>query len=233
MSPEREDSQRREVGPDISELHAPILRERAEPRDGYEPVPLWLILLFGVLLFWGGWYLAEYSGGFRADVLDPRPEARFAGRVVAAAPQDPVALGKKLFTANCVSCHQQNGRGVPGQYPPLAGSEWVTGPPARLKRILLHGLAGEVVVEGETYNGNMPAFGARLSDERLAAVLTFIRQEWGNEAGPVPAESVAATRAATQARGQPWSAAELLAVAEPDYVPPAAPEKEPEEQADK
>lgn len=224
MSPEREDSKRREMGPDISELHAPILRERAEPRDGYEPVPLWLILLFGLLLFWGGWYLAEYGGGFRADVLDPRPEARFPGRAMAAAPQDPVALGKKLFTANCVSCHQQSGQGVPGQYPPLAGSEWVTGPPARLKRVLLHGLAGEVTVKGATYNGNMPAFGTRLSDERLAAVLTFIRQEWGNAAAAIPPESVAATREATRERGQPWSAAELLSIDAPDYVPAAAPE---------
>jgi mono/diheme cytochrome c family protein len=222
MTPEREESERGEVGPDIEKLHAPILRERAEPRDGYEAVPLWLIVLCGVLLFWGGWYLAEYSGGFRPDVIDPRPEARFPGQGAAAAPPDPVALGRKLFTANCVSCHQQGGQGVPGQYPPLAGSEWVLGSPARLKRILLHGLSGEVVVGGATYNGNMAAFGARLNDERIAALLTFLRQEWGNDAEAISPESVAATRAATQARRQPWSASELLAVEEPDYVPPPA-----------
>jgi mono/diheme cytochrome c family protein len=225
MSPEHEELNRRETGPDVAKLHAPILRERAEPRDGYEPVPLWLIILFSVLLFWGGWYLAEFGGGFRADVLDPRPEARFPGRAAVDAPQDPVALGKKLFTANCVSCHQQGGQGVPGQYPPLAGSEWVLGSPARLKRILLHGLAGDVVVKGETYNGNMAAFGARLSDEYIAALLTFLRQEWGNDASPIPPESVAATREATRERREPWSADELLAIEEPDYVPP--PEKEP------
>lgn len=222
MSPEREESTRREQGPDIAKLHAPILRERAEPRDGYEPVPFWLIILFGVLLFWGGWYLAEYSGGFRSDVLDPRPEARFPGRAAAATPPDPVALGRKLFTANCVSCHQQGGQGVPGQYPPLAGSEWVLGPPARLKRILLHGLSGEVVVKGATYSGNMAAFGARLNDERIAALLTFIRQEWGNDAGAIAPESVAATREAARDRRQPWSASELLAIDKPDYVPPPA-----------
>jgi mono/diheme cytochrome c family protein len=233
MSPEREESTRRETGPDIAKLHAPILRERAEPRDGYEPVPFWLIGLFGVLLFWGGWYLAEFSGGFRADVLDPRPEARFPGRAAAAVPPDPVALGRKLFTANCVSCHQQGGQGVPGQYPPLAGSEWVVGAPARLKRILLHGLSGEVVVKGATYDGNMAAFGARLTDERIAAVLTFLRQEWGNDAEPIPPESVAATREATRERRQPWSAGELLAVDQPDYVAPPEPEKKPAEKADK
>lgn len=229
MSPEREESKRREIGPDIAQLHASILRERSDPRDGYEPVPLWLITLFGVLLFWGGWYLAEYGGGFRADVLDPRPQARFPGGVAADVPEDPVALGKKLFTANCVSCHQQGGQGVPGQYPPLAGSQWVLGPPARLNRILLHGLAGEITVLGETYNGNMPAFGERLSDERIAAVLTYVRQEWGNAADPIPPESVAATREATKERRQTWSAPELLAIEKPDYVPPPPEPEEPEE----
>ena len=49
------------------------MREKREPRDGYEPVPIWLICVFFALIFWGGWYLAWYSGGFRKDVLDERP----------------------------------------------------------------------------------------------------------------------------------------------------------------
>jgi len=221
MSPEREDSVRRELGPDVSELHGAIVRERADPREGDEPVPLWLITLMGVLLFWGGWYLAEYSGGYRALVLDPRPEARFPARAAGEEKQeDPVALGRKLYTAHCVSCHQQGGQGVPGQYPPLDGSRWVTGSTTRLKRILLHGLNGEIEVQGEVYNGNMPAFGPRLSDEHLGAVLTYVRQAWSNAADPVPPESVAATREATKERTDPWTAPEVDAITEPDWTPP-------------
>ena len=204
---------------DINALHAPIVRENLEPRDGYEPVPLWLVALFGGLIFFGGWYLAMYSGGWRGDMLDPEPNARLAsGGAPADQPVDPVVLGEKLFKANCVSCHQADGRGVPGQYPPLAGSQWVLGPPHRVKRILLQGLEGPVTVKGETYNGNMPTFGPRLKDDKLAAVLTFIRQAWGNDAAPISAASVAATRAATQDRTQPWTADKLFTVTQPDHV---------------
>jgi len=218
---------------DVAQLHAPIMREKTEPRDGYEPVPLWLVGLFGVLIFWGGWYVAQYSGGWRADVLDPHPEARFAGTTAREeAPVDPVALGGRLFRVNCESCHQSDGRGVTGQYPPLAGSSWVNGEPYRLKRILLNGLEGPIEVEGTTYNGNMPVFGDRLNDSRIAALLTYIRQAWGNAAGAISTESVAATRAAVQDRRQPWTADELLAITEPDYTaaPEASPETTPAEQ---
>jgi mono/diheme cytochrome c family protein len=208
---------------DVAELHAPIVREKTEPRDGYEPVPLWLVGLFGVLIFWGGWYVAQFSGGWRADVLDPHPEARFAGAAAREeAPMDPVELGGRLYRVNCESCHQSDGRGVSGQYPPLAGSSWVNGEPYRLKRILLNGLEGPIEVEGTTYNGNMPAFGDRLDDAKIAALLTYLRQAWGNEAEPLTAESVAATRAAVQDRRQPWTADELLAITEPDFT--ASPE---------
>lgn len=213
---------------DISELHGAILRERDDPREGYEPVPLWFIALCGVLVFWAGWYLAEYGGGGQADVLDPRPGARFAGQVGGEKKTDPVALGKKLFTANCVSCHQQSGEGVPGQYPPLAGSPIVLGNPAGPKRILLHGLKGPITVEGATFNGNMPAFGARLSDEYIGAILTYVRQAWGNDAGPVPPESVAATRAATKDRNVEWSASDVEGIETDDWTPPPPPKEEDE-----
>ncbi len=208
---------------DIHSMHAPIMREKIEPRDGHEPIPLWLVAMFGILLFWGGWYLAQYSGGWRADILDPHPEARFAHLAGGGEPEqvDPFVLGEKLYKANCVSCHQAQGQGVANQYPPLAGSEWVLEHPQRLKRILLQGLEGPIVVMGNSYNGNMPAFGQRLDDENIGAVLTYIRQAWENEASAISPESVAATRTATQDRTAPWSAEELIALTEPDYVEPA------------
>lgn len=214
-----EDAPREKV--DISALHAPIMREKHDPRDGYEPVPVWLVAVFGGLLFWGGYYLATYSGGFRSDVLDEDPTARYAGGgAVAPKPLDPIALGQRLFMT-CAACHQANGQGGPG-YPPLVGSEWVVGEPARLKRILLHGMEGPVSVRGQMYNGNMPAFAAKYTDEQIAAVLTYIRQAWGNSAGPIPPDSVTATRMATRARMTPWTAAELLAVTADEYTAPPA-----------
>jgi len=209
----------------VSRMHSPILRERTEPRDGYEPVPLWLVGLFGVLVFWGGWYLSEYSGGWSNDVLNPHPSARYPAAVGDQGPPDPMVVGKKLFTAHCVSCHQQGGQGVPGQYPPLAGSDWVTGAPQRLKRILLHGLEGPVTIKGETYNGNMPAFAAKLKDDHLAAVLTYIRASWDNAAEAIEPASVAATRQATAARTKAWTESELKAIKNVDYLPPPPEDK--------
>jgi mono/diheme cytochrome c family protein len=220
QKPEDQVDQRR-GGDLVSRMHSPILRERTEPRDGYEPIPLWLVGLFGVLIFWGGWYLAEYSGGWSSEILNPHPSARYPAVAGDQGPPDPMVVGKKLFTVHCVSCHQQSGQGVPGQYPPLAGSAWVTGTPARLKRILLQGLEGPVTVNGEVYNGNMPAFAAKLKDEHLAAVLTYVRGSWGNTGDAVTPESVIATRQATAGRTKPWSEAELQAITNLDYLPPA------------
>lgn len=200
---------------DVMALHDPIMREKRDPRDGYEPVPLWLAAAFGALLFWGGWYLATYSGGFRSDVLDERPEARYgpAAGAMPGKPMDSLVLGQQLFKAKCAPCHQADGTGIPGKYPPLAGSEWVLGPTERTIRIVLHGLEGPVRVKGDVYADVMPTFAGQLDDGQIAAVLSFVRghQPWGNGAGPVAESEVAAIRAATKARNTPWTATELMA----------------------
>ena len=214
----REDAPREKV--DVTRLHAPIMREKLDPRDGYEPVPVWLVALFGGLLFWGGYYLATYNGGFRGDVLDEVPQSRAFGTDTKPKPTDPLALGQRLFTT-CAACHGADGAGRPG-YPPLAGSEWVVGNPARIKRILLNGLEGPITVHGQPYNNVMPAFGTKYTDEQIAALLTYVRQAWGNAAPAVPPESVTATRTATRSRTAAWTASELLAITADDYTAPAS-----------
>ncbi len=193
---------------DVQEMHAPIMREKADPRDGFEPVPLWLTLIFGGIVFWAGYYLASYSGNFNSNIYD---ENRSNPSSVANEDEsiDPIVLGKRLYTANCVACHQNSGLGVAGQFPPLAGSQWVTGDQGKLIRVLLHGLQGPVTVKGSLYNGNMPAFGQKLNDEKLAAVLTYIRQEWGNEAFSLSSEDIKSVREKTSQRSMPWTEAEL------------------------
>ena len=99
--------------------------------------------------------------------------------------------GAQIFTQNCASCHQANGQGVAGAFPPLAGSDWVNGDKKRLGHVLLYGLNGSVQVAGKSYNGNMPAWKGTLSNDDIAAVLTYIRSSWGNKSGPYAAADLA------------------------------------------
>jgi mono/diheme cytochrome c family protein len=196
--------------PDVQQIHGPIYREKAEPRDGYQPIPMWLLLPVFALLLWGGWYLGEHSGDFRPDRYEG--PAAFVGSPDRAAQQsaqrlDPMVVGRRIYNS-CAACHQVNGQGVAGAFPPLAGAEWVTGDPRILSRILLHGMQGPISVLGTKYEGVMPAW-ANLSNEEIAAVLTYIRNSWGNQAGDVSAELVGEVRESVGRRSDPWTADEL------------------------
>ena len=129
-----------------------------------------------------------------------------------AAAKEQLPDGKTVFSTTCAACHQATGEGVPGVYPPLAGSEWATGDEAKVVRILLHGVTGPIEVAGETFNSMMPPWGATLKDADIAAVLTYVRSNWGNKGAPISAAKVASIRAATTSRTTPWTAAELATV---------------------
>jgi mono/diheme cytochrome c family protein len=119
--------------------------------------------------------------------------------------------GAQLFSLYCAACHGADGKGATGgQFPPLAGSPWVTGDAARAIKVVLHGLHGEVEVDGRLFNLEMPPQGGVIADDQIAAILTHIRGSWGNEALPVTAELVKSTRSATADRTMPWTAGELL-----------------------
>jgi len=119
-------------------------------------------------------------------------------------------LGGRVYN-NCVACHQRDGQGVAGQFPPLAGSGWVEGDPRLLARILLQGMQGPVEVLGEQYNGQMPGW-AHLSDQQIAAVLTYTRQSWDNYASEVSPELIASVRQEVGPRREAWTADELKAL---------------------
>ena len=121
--------------------------------------------------------------------------------------------GKDIYQTRCQSCHQMQGQGIPGVFPPLVDSEWVTGDKGRLIRLLLQGMMGAVDVKGTTYSGAMPPWGGSLDDEQIAQVSTYIRTSWGNDAAAVTADEVARVRAATEGRKNPWTAEELNAEA--------------------
>lgn len=124
------------------------------------------------------------------------------------------SAGETVYKTVCIACHQPNGQGLPGAFPPLAGSEWVqASKPDRIIRIVLNGLEGPIHVKGMTYAAApMPAQRDVLSDEQIAAVLTYARQTWGNKASPVTTEEVKASRSATAGRTKAWTQAELESI---------------------
>jgi len=142
-------------------------------------------------LFWPG----------RADVSFVPP------RIARGKEMSVEEFGKRLYS-NCMSCHQANGRGLPPVYPPLRGSETVHGDAATLVKIVMHGLEGPIMADGQRYNQVMPAAPLR-TDEEIAAVLSYVRSAWGNAGDAVDAELVARIREETKGRNKPFTSKEL------------------------
>jgi mono/diheme cytochrome c family protein len=197
------------------EVHPPT-RSRAddpEPSVASGHLPMWVFIILALGLFWGMMYLDKNAGGF-----NPRVYQRFASsnQLVSLVPFDPVRdamnRGFAIYSSSCMPCHQPNGQGTPGLFPPLAESEWVTeGDPARLIRIAYNGVSGPIMVKGQQWNLLMPGVGrdANLSNEQLAHLLTYIRMSWGNNAPPVTPDQVEAVRKEIGGRSSAWTAAEL------------------------
>jgi mono/diheme cytochrome c family protein len=220
---------------DVQEVHAAIQREKREPRVGLEPLSMWLIVVYGLALFLGGAYLGRYSGGFNGEALDPpiHPVHRGpAGGGTGAAAQtelSPAERGKKVFSANCQTCHQADGNGVAGQYPPLAGSEFTNGGSRRAAMIVLKGLQGPVKVKGQQYGtAVMQPWDKTLTDQKIADVLTYERTSWGNHGTPVTAEQVAALRKELASRRESFGEADILGAPDED-LPGGAPAGAPNE----
>ncbi len=118
---------------------------------------------------------------------------------------DPAAL----YTQNCSACHQATGQGIAAVFPPLDKSPYVIGDNVeRMASIMIYGLVGPMKVLGNQYSSAMVGLGATLNDEQLAAIATYIRSNWSNEASPVAAEVFAAAREKWGTRG-PFNIQEL------------------------
>ena len=192
----------------VIRVHAQI---RRTPIAG-SPVTFFTMIALIVIFVFSWFYVRRYfTEGDSLSYLHDR-EDRKAMQAYLARPKEPagpvVVDGAALYAQQCSACHQATGLGLAGAFPPLSGSEWVTGEPEVPIKILLSGMTGPVEVKGAVYNGAMPAFGGVFDDAEIAAVVSYIRSSWDNSASEVTAEQVAALREETGARG-PWTAQEL------------------------
>jgi len=181
-------------------------RENPDPTEGERPFPKPLLAVVVSLVLWGVSYIYVTQSNDDAAFGDHRTLATLQGP----APGAKVD-GAQIYNAQCVACHQATGLGLAGVFPPLGGSEWVTGDPRRLAQMVLHGVSGTLTVKGAAYNGMMPPFKDKLGDPELAALLSHIRSQFGNTAAPVDAKLVAEARSASEARKTPWNGDDELA----------------------
>ncbi len=129
-------------------------------------------------------------------------------------PTTTVASAGETEYQRCLACHQATGAGMPGAFPPLAGSEYVNGPADRMVAIILHGMQGPITVAGATYNSVMMPYGTgvAMTGDQVASVATYVRSSFGNSGSAVTAADVARVRENTSSRTTPWTVAELESI---------------------
>jgi mono/diheme cytochrome c family protein len=181
----------------ILDAHEKLLGSHPDDGGKYRLLPIAILFTLSGLILFSGTYLNRYTGHYSPLIFDEN--AKPTSGTAEAPKADPIVVGKGAFTSVCVTCHQPTGLGMPGIYPPLDGSEWVNGSPERVIRIVLYGLKGNIHVAGKEFNAAaMPVFGKvtgsayNWSDDKIAAVLTYVRQAWGNKSGPITAAQVTA-----------------------------------------
>ena len=180
-------------------------REEAEPSERSQPIPMIVAVVTLAVVLSGVAYILLSESFGPANLGDRRTLADLRGSAVKVGQS---ADGQQVFSANCVACHQATGKGLPGVFPPLDGSEWVNGDERVLANIVLHGITGEISVLGQTYKGAMPPF-PQLGDAELAAVLSHVRAAWSNKSAPLKAELIGRERKAST-RTTPFSGGEEL-----------------------
>jgi mono/diheme cytochrome c family protein len=207
---------------DITEVHAAIAREHAEPSADVTPIPTWLSIVCAAALCWAGIYVGIFHGGFNPKVYNeyesnptaffPLPGGATSGPGGSAVELTAIQLGEKVYKEVCQACHQPTGLGQAGQFPALAGSEWVDGSEYNEKRlvaIVLKGMKGPVTVKGSAFNGAMPPQENALKPNKLAAVLTYVRQAWGNKGGEITEAQVIAAKKEFADRSDQWTIEEI------------------------
>jgi nitrite reductase (NO-forming) len=134
-------------------------------------------------------YLGDRAGANLAAVTKAT-EASESGTLSV---HDQIQAGQALFAGTCSVCHQANGAGLPGVFPPLAKSDFLAADTKRAVGVVLHGLSGKVTVNGQEYNSVMPQM-TQLNDDEVANILTYVLNSWDNPGGRISAEDVKRVR---------------------------------------
>ncbi len=171
-------------------LNSPAAREKRLKEEGLEPLSLWVIIGSAIVLLIAGGVIG--AGGHMFDYQKSAPvkyvRAVQPGGGAVAKPVEAMEAfmrkGEQVYSTKCATCHGPSGAGS-SAYPPLAGSEWVTGHTQTLALIPLNGLNGPIEVAGKQFNSQMTAMGQGLSPAELAALLTYVRNAWGNDSGDI------------------------------------------------
>lgn len=145
---------------------------------------------------YSGKELDEVYVGDRANPnLAAVSEATTSAKAGALTIDQQAKAGQALFAGTCSTCHQPNGQGMEGVFPPLAKSDWIAADPTRLPRVILHGLNGPLKVNGKDYASVMPPM-SQLTDDEVANISTYVLNSWGNPGGRVTTEQAAQARKA-------------------------------------
>ena len=151
----------------------------------------------------------HYDGSPIQRLAKRDPETHLTGRA-----RELFVKGAEVYgrEGHCVTCHQPDGTGLPAaQFPPLAKSEWVTGSAERLAKLVMHGITGPISVNGTQFPGTVPMVPFKhLSDDELAAVLTYVRNAFGHRASAVLPSQIRSIREATKSRVNLYTTSELL-----------------------
>ena len=138
---------------------------------------------------------AMYIGDRAQPNLAPVTDAAKAAKAGALTQEDQIKAGQVLFAGTCSTCHQANGQGLEGVFPPLAKSSMLKDDPKRIIDIMLHGLTGPITVNGKDFNSVMPPM-AQLTDDEVANIGTYVLNSWGNAGGRIEKADVTRKRAA-------------------------------------
>lgn len=198
---------------EMIEVHAELNREKHPPTNGFLYAPLIFVFMFGCLIFVCSIQLAHSTNMFELHPIIDEPDLTAEEKEVIRL-ERKIESGEKIFKLRCASCHQANGLGIAGQFPPLAESKWATSDPGLISKIIINGLKGEIQVKGQTYGSNpgQNMVAVPINDREIANVVTYVRQAWGNEASEVSEEEVSGFRAESSDQEGQWTGEQLRAI---------------------
>jgi mono/diheme cytochrome c family protein len=193
---------------ELIEAHIALNNEKHPPTMGLLKAPLIFVFVFGCLVFICSIQLAKTTNQFglhpKKEAVELTEEEKETRRI-----ERKIESGKQIFAIQCASCHQKNGLGLPGQFPPLSGSKWATSDPGLISKIVLKGLKGEIEVKGVTYGQTLNMVPLPLKDREIANITTYVRQAWGNKASEITEEEISEFRTESTNQVDQWTGEQL------------------------